>query len=251
MNKRKLGQNFLIDKDVAYREIEYANVKSDDVVLEIGPGNGILTKILAKKAKKVIAIEIDKKYITKMKYFLPDNVLLIHDDALKTDFESIPKFNKIVSNLPYQISSPMTFKFLNYDFFHAVVIYQKEFAERMVARFGDKKYSRLSVGIYYKSETDILEYLPRYCFDPIPKVDSCIVKIKPRKNPVFKVYDENLFFEITTLLFNHRRKKIKNILNSKYGIESEKIPYKEKRVGELSPEDIGNIANAVYSIVDC
>src|SRR4030042_3085756 len=134
--KKNLGQNFLIDKNIAILEVKQANIESDDTVLEIGPGLGILTKLLAEKAKRVIAIEIDENLINKLKKTLPENVDLIHEDALNIDFETLPKFNKIVSNLPYQISSPITFKFLDYDFESAILIYQKEFAERLVAKPG-------------------------------------------------------------------------------------------------------------------
>jgi len=150
--KGKIGQNFLIDKKVAERELEYASIEKNDVVLEIGPGKGIITKLLSEKAQKVIAIEIDEKLVSELKEFLPDNVLLISGDALKVDFDLLPKFNKIVSNLPFHISSPITFKLLDFDFSLAVLIYQKEFAERMVAKSGSKDYSRISVGVYYRSK---------------------------------------------------------------------------------------------------
>ncbi|UCH71899.1 MAG: ribosomal RNA small subunit methyltransferase A, partial [Thermoplasmatales archaeon] len=161
---KKLGQNFLIDEKTAEREVEYAQIKKDDIVLEIGPGKGILTKLLARKAKEVIAIEIEERFIKKLKDVLPHNVELIQGDALKIDFEKLPKFNKIVSNLPFQISSPITFKFLEYDFSSAVLIYQKEFADRMIAKPGNKNYSRLSIGIYYKANCKLLETVPKIYF---------------------------------------------------------------------------------------
>ena len=110
--KKKLGQNFLIDKKVAEREVFYSKILADDVVLEIGPGRGILTKLLAEKARKVISIEIDEKLIDYLSKIVPNNVKLIHSDALDIDYNKLPKFNKIVANLPFQISSPITFKFL-------------------------------------------------------------------------------------------------------------------------------------------
>ena len=129
---KNLGQNYLIDKNKRNQIIGFGDVDKNDVVLEIGTGIGTLTIELAKKAKKVIAIEQDEnicKILTKrLKDEKIDNVELINDDALKVDF---PKFNKIISNLPYQISSPITFKFLEYDFDLAILMYQKEFADRM------------------------------------------------------------------------------------------------------------------------
>jgi 16S rRNA (adenine1518-N6/adenine1519-N6)-dimethyltransferase len=244
--KVNLGQNFLIDKKVAEREVNYANILKDDIILEIGPGKGILTKLLALKAKKVIAIELDKKLFDSLLPSLPDNVELINDDAVKVDFESLPRFNKIVSNLPFQISSPITFKLLNYVFDLAILIYQKEFADRLIASPDNKDYSRLSVGVYYKAKCEVLEKVPKTCFNPQPKVDSNIIKLIPRKNPPFPVTDENFFFNLTKNLFNHRRKKIKNVLIEQYKIQLEDMPYLDNRVEELTPEQIGNLSNIIF-----
>jgi len=248
MKSKNFGQNFLIDDNVAEREINYCDITKDDIVLEVGPGKGILTKPLAKRAKKVIAIEIDEKLVDNLKKNLPKNVMLIHSDALNVDFKTLPKFNKIVSNLPYKISSPITFKFLEYDFSKAVIIYQKEFANRMVAKVGSKNYSRLSVGVYYKVKCKIIETIPRTSFHPQPKVDSCIVDLSPRKTNPFFISDEKFFFKLTRDLFNHRRKKIKNILKNIYNIEFSEIPFMDKRVEELTPEYIGKLSNILLEI---
>lgn len=247
MVNKKIGQNFLIDNLVAEREVEYANPNTTDIILEVGPGKGILTKILAKKAKKVIAIEIDSQLIKKLKSILPDNVLLICADALKIDFISLPIFNKIVANLPFQISSPITFKFLNYPFEKAILIYQKDFADRMIAQSDSKDYSRLSVGIYYKTHCRILETVSKEFFNPVPKVDASIVELIPRQKPPFKIENEKFFFDITKKLFSHRRKKIKNILEIK-NRNFKNLPYLEKRVEELRPDQIGELSNLLYKL---
>lgn len=247
--KKSLGQNFLINKNVAVREVSYATISKKDVVLEVGPGKGILTKLLAEKAKKVVAIEIDDKLIKKLKEKLPNNVELIHNDVLKVDFNKIPKFNKIVANLPFQISSPVTFKFLEHGFDLAVLVFQKEFANRMNAICGSKDYSRLSVGVYYKAKCEVLEIIPKTCFKPQPKVDSCVIRLTKRKTPPFFVRDETFFFNLTKNLFNHRRKKIKNILNNLYHIKKNDIPYLDKRVEELIPEQIGELSNILSKIM--
>jgi len=246
--KGKIGQNFLIDKKVAERELEYASIEKNDVVLEIGPGKGIITKLLSEKAQKVIAIEIDEKLVSELKEFLPDNVLLISGDALKVDFDLLPKFNKIVSNLPFHISSPITFKLLDFDFSLAVLIYQKEFAERMVAKSGSKDYSRISVGVYYRSICEIMETVHRSLFIPQPKIDSCIVRLQPRSSPPFFVLDEKFFFDLTRELFNHRRKKIKNTIKKVYKIELEDIPFQNRRVEEISPEQIGELSDFLFKL---
>jgi len=246
--KGKIGQNFLIDKKVAERELEYASIEKNDVVLEIGPGKGIITKLLSEKAQKVIAIEIDEKLVSELKEFLPDNVLLISGDALKVDFDLLPKFNKIVSNLPFHISSPITFKLLDFDFSLAVLIYQKEFAERMVAKSGSKDYSRISVGVYYRSICEIMETVHRSLFIPQPKIDSCVVRLQPRSSPPFSILDEKFFFDLTRELFNHRRKKIKNTIKKVYKIELEDIPFQNRRVEEISPEQIGELSDFLFKI---
>jgi 16S rRNA (adenine1518-N6/adenine1519-N6)-dimethyltransferase len=242
---KKLGQNFLIDKKVAQREVFYADINNNDVVLEIGPGKGILTKLLAKKAKKVISIEIDEKLIKNLVKSLPNNVELIHGDALKIDFNNLPKFNKIVSNLPFQISSPITFKFFEYDFSLAILIYQKEFAERIIAVPGNKNYSRLSVTVYYKAKSELLENISKNCFNPKPKVDSCMIKLIPRKKPPFELIDEKKFFDLVKIMFNNRRKKIKNVIKKVDNIELKDLPYLENRIEQLSPEQIGELCNLI------
>jgi len=250
MVRRKKGQNFLVDKNIAELEIKHADIQKKDIVLEIGPGTGVLTTLIADKASKVVAIEIDDKLIDRLKSFLPENVMLIHDDALKVDFGKLPKFNKIVSNLPFQISSPITFKFFEYDFELAVLIYQKEFADRMVAKPGGKDYSRLSVGVYYKSFCDVVARVPKTCFYPQPKVDSSIIKLKPRATPPFFVKDKKLFFDLTRDLFNHRRKKISNTIEKLYGVISDDLPYSDRRVEELSPEQISEVCNFLFDKIN-
>jgi len=248
---RAMGQHFLIDEKIANRQIQYASLGKEDTVLEIGPGLGVLTSLLLKKAGKVIAIEKD----TRLCHFLRDNLRgleLINADALKID---LPRFDKIVSNLPYQISSPITFKLLDSDFQTGILMYQKEFAERLVAEKGMEGYSRLSVKVYYKAKSEILEVVPRKAFYPEPEVDSAIVRIEGRKPP-FKVREEAFFFKVVDAIFSHRRKKIWNslLLNWKDFAESkeemkvllQKLPYLEARPEDLSPEEIGILSDSLY-----
>jgi 16S rRNA (adenine1518-N6/adenine1519-N6)-dimethyltransferase len=244
--KVKLGQNFLIDPNIAQLEIEYADLKKSDVVLEVGPGKGILTNLLAKKVNKVIAVEIDEKLIKSLKEILPSNVILIKNDVIKLNFENLPKFNKVVSNLPYQISSPFTFKLLDYNFDLAILIYQKEFADRIIAKPGNKKYSRLSVNVYYKSECRLLRTISKNVFYPIPRVDSAIVELVPRKIPAFFVENEIFFKDLVKTLFSNRRKKIKNIIKDKYTYNLNNSYYGNKRVDNLTPEEIGMISDIVF-----
>jgi 16S rRNA (adenine1518-N6/adenine1519-N6)-dimethyltransferase len=245
MAKQRFGQHFLIDLSVANREVGYAKLTKDDIVLEIGPGQGVITRLLAQKAKQVIAIEIDQRLVDKLKTTLPGNVTLISGDALSVNFQTLPRFSKIVSNLPFEISSPITFKFLESSFSRAILIYQKDFAERLVAVPGKKEYSRLTVGISYKAHCRILEDVSRSCFSPAPKVDSSIVELTPREKPMFNVENERFFFELTKQLFNHRRKKIRYTIKALYG-NLEQLPYLDQRVEELTPEQIGELSNVLW-----
>ena len=263
---KNLGQNYLIDKNKRDQIINFGNIDENDIILEIGTGIGTLTIEIAKKAKKVIAIEQDKNICDilakRLKDEKIDNVELINDDALKVDF---PKFNKIISNLPYQISSPITFKFLDYDFDLAILMYQKEFAERMNGEVGTKNYSRLSAMLHFKCDVEKLSDVSSESFIPKPQIDSTVVKLTPKENKIsdedFKVYSK-----FTKALFQHRNKKIKNaLIDSRHiitdldkkemkkrmnDIESEEInDYLKKRVTVVSPEEILFLSKEINSIL--
>jgi 16S rRNA (adenine1518-N6/adenine1519-N6)-dimethyltransferase len=246
MVRQKLGQHFLIDDAVAQREVGYAGLTPQDVVLEIGPGKGIITQLLAKRAKQVVAVELDARLVQQLKADLPKNVMLIHGDAVEVDFSKLPRFTKIVSNLPFQISSPITFKLLEYPFERAILIYQKDFADRLVAVPGTKEYSRLTIGVYYKAYCRVLEQVPRSCFSPPPQVDSSIVELMPREKPPFHVANKRFFFELAKQLFNHRRKKIRHTISSLYG-DHEELPYLDQRVETLTPEQLGELSNLLWA----
>ena len=182
---------------------------------------------------------------------------------MKVDF---PEFNKIVSNLPYQISSPITFKFLEYDFDLAVLMYQKEFSQRMVGEVGSKNYSRLSAMLYFKCDVKKLTDVSCESFIPKPKVDSCVMKLTPKEskldNADFKIYSK-----FTKALFQHRNKKIKNALidsrhiisnldkkeikNKLNNIESDYLKnYLSKRVISITPEEILFVSKEVNLILN-
>lgn len=242
------GQAFLVDKHIAHRQIKYALLSDDDTVLEIGPGFGILTQHLAKYTKKVYAIEMDNALADYLEETMPGNVEIIRGDACKVD---LPEFDKVVANLPYQISSPITFRLLEHDFDSAILMYQKEFAERMTGHAGESCYSRLSVAMYYKTETELLENVSRKSYYPKPRVDSAIVRVTPMPPP-FEVEDEKFYFEVVSALFNQRRKNIRNglilgwlELKEKKEELQECVPYLDKRVETLTPEQIAEVAKGV------
>jgi 16S rRNA (adenine1518-N6/adenine1519-N6)-dimethyltransferase len=242
-----MGQNFLIDERVADRQVEFAGITKEDVVLEIGPGLGVLTNRLARKAGKVIAIEMDRKLAENLRPTLPENVELIVGDALEVQF---PSFDRMVSNLPYSISSPIIFKLLDHRFKKAVVMLQKEFADRMVAEPDTDDYSRLTVNVFYRAQCRLLEKVPRSRFWPAPKVDSAVVELVPRPPP-FRIHDEKLFFRLVDMLFQQRRKKIGTVLRKKGLMTSEQrsaVPYVDDRIEALSPEQIGELSDAVAEL---
>ena len=247
MVKYKLGQHFLTDQSVINKEIAFAELSSDDVVLEIGPGKGVLTQELAKRVRKVIAVELDHRLIKYLKQEIQSNVILIHKDVIDISWDELPSFTKVVANLPFQISSPFTFKLFETVFEKAVMIYQKEFAERMIAQPGSKSYSRLSVGVAYKAKCQIRLTIPPHSFSPPPEVFSSLVELVPYKTPPFHVIDESFFFKITTLLFSHRRKKIGTILKNSFSESITKdVMFSSERVETLTPEEIGLLSNKLY-----
>ena len=264
---KNLGQNYLIDKNKRDQIVNFGNISNDDVILEIGAGIGTLTIEIAKKAKKVIAIEQDPKICeilaNRLKEEKISNVELINDDALKVDF---PKFTKIISNLPYQISSPITFKFLDYDFDLAVLMYQKEFADRMNGEVASKNYSRLSAMLYFRCDVEKLTDVSQESFIPKPQIDSTVVKLTPKENQIspddFKVYSK-----FTKALFQHRNKKIRNaLIDSRHiisnidkkelkkrlnAIEDEILnDYLSKRVIVLTPEEILEVSKGLNPIFE-
>ena len=242
--KKSKGQNFLIDGRVADRHIAYAGIREGDRVLEIGPGLGILTERMADLPCELTCIELDDILAEYISQTFGDRLRLIHGDAVKVDF---PEFDVFVSNLPYSVSTPIIFKLLDHRFRTAVVMVQKEFADRMVADVGSPDYSRLTVNLFYRADCEVMETVPASRFNPRPKVDSALVRITPRKAP-FDVIDERLFFKVTEITFNHRRKKIGTSLKAAGLLRPEwDVPYLDERVENLRPAEIAEIADAIHT----
>ncbi|MCS7132046.1 MAG: 16S rRNA (adenine(1518)-N(6)/adenine(1519)-N(6))-dimethyltransferase RsmA [Hadesarchaea archaeon] len=260
LNKRS-GQAHVIDPSLLMRMVDYADISPGDLVLEIGAGIGNLTRLLAKRAGRVIAVERDAKLFRVLKDRLRDfeNIELVNADILRME---LPRFNKVVANLPYAISSDVTFKLLEQDFELAVLMYQREFAQRLMARPGSKDYGRLTVGVYYRAEVELLEEVKPSAFFPKPKVSSAVVRLRPR-SPPFQVVDEALFFNVVRALFQHKRQKVRNALFHSFNevfsqprskperrrIVDETIPkdLANSRVMDLTPEELGSISNYIAS----
>jgi 16S rRNA (adenine1518-N6/adenine1519-N6)-dimethyltransferase len=249
MAKRHLGQVFLYDPSILRRIIQIAQLSEDDLVVEIGPGRGSLTRMLAESAKNVIAIELDERLFEELKVRLAgcDNVLLIHEDALKYPYENLPDF-KVVANIPYYITTPIIFRLLQMkhtpDLLDAQKIFeiipshpvrrkgegegyqakknlksmtltiQKEVAERIVASPGGKDYGVLSVMIQYYTDPELKFIIPRGVFRPIPKINSAVVHFKILEKPPVSVKNEEFFFRVVKMAFSQRRKMLSNALKS-------------------------------------
>ncbi|AYE34429.1 16S rRNA (adenine(1518)-N(6)/adenine(1519)-N(6))-dimethyltransferase RsmA [Clostridium septicum] len=226
---KSLGQNFLIDDSVPRDIVNGAEVDENDLVIEIGPGVGTLTAQLLKRAKKVVAIELDNDLIPILQQEIGDNpkFTLIHNDALKVDFNEIigeEKSVKLVANLPYYVTTPIIVKLLkeDYKFKSLTIMIQKEVAERMNAEPGNKDYGALSLLVQYYCNTSIVRRVPPQCFIPRPKVDSIVIRLERLEEPKVKVENEKLFFDIIRSSFNMRRKTLWNGVKS-LGLDKEKL----------------------------
>ncbi|ADL50106.1 16S rRNA (adenine(1518)-N(6)/adenine(1519)-N(6))-dimethyltransferase RsmA [Clostridium cellulovorans] len=259
---KSLGQNFLTDDSVLNDIVNGAEVNENDVVIEIGPGVGTLTKELLGKAKKVIAIEVDSSLIPILQEELKefDNFTLIHKDATKVDFNELIEGEdtvKIVANLPYYVTTPIITDLLNkkYNFTSITVMIQKEVADRINANPSSKEYGALTLLVQYYCDTKIVRVVPPSCFIPQPKVDSTVIRLDKLPAPRAVVEDEELFFRIIRDSFNMRRKTLWNGMKG-LGLEKELLEkafadadIDPKRRGEtLSIEEFAKLSNCVNQI---
>lgn len=249
-----LGQHFLIDERVAERTVGYADPGPGETVLEVGPGLGVVTLPLARAAEQVRAVEVDAALAGLLRERLDeaglDNVEVVHGDALEVD---LGEFDLVCSNLPYQISSPLTFRLLEEGFDRAVLMYQREFADRLCAQPGSKKYGRLTVNASVRTDREVVEPVPRTAFWPRPEVDSALVRLRWRDDPV-DVGDPALFADTVRALFMHRRKMARNAvqlhaddLGGPQVVETalEAWGMGDRRPGELSPVEIAALVHEI------
>jgi 16S rRNA (adenine1518-N6/adenine1519-N6)-dimethyltransferase len=234
--QKRYGQNFLIDPHVLEKIISAAEIEADDCILEIGPGIGTMTQYLAKRAGKVIAVEIDKNLIPILHDTLSEykNVSIINGDILKIDIKSlVEKYNqgrpiKVVANLPYYITTPIIMELFEscVPVKSITVMVQKEVAERMKVGPGTKDYGALSLAVQYYAKPEIVAAVPPNCFIPRPGVGSAVIKLTKYIKPPVEVGNEKFLFQIIRAAFNQRRKTLVNSLKnapeiavSKEGIE--------------------------------
>jgi len=222
--KKSLGQNFLVDTRILDEIVESANITKDDCVLEVGPGIGSLTQVLAEAAGKVVAVEIDKKLIPILEDTLQgyDNIEVINSDILKVDIVEIigEKNNgkpiKVVANLPYYITTPIVMGLLQkrLPVESITVMIQKEVADRMQAKPSTKDYGKLSLAVQYYCTPKIVAMAPAHCFMPQPKIESAVIQLKVLDQPSVTVSDEELLFKLFRAGFSQRRKTLMNCLNN-------------------------------------
>lgn len=214
-----LGQHFIRNPAVLDSIVKKAAIKPHDVVLEIGPGSGVLTFKILPLCKKLHAVEIEERMIVELQKkvqlgggMYAEKLNLIHGDVLKT---KLPFFNVLVANIPYQISSPLVFKLLTHRpmFRAAVIMFQEEFAQRLTAKPGDSLYSRLSVNVQLIADVAQLLKVGRHQFRPPPKVDSRVVRISP-KNPAPQI-DFLEWDGLLRLCFNRKNKTLKSAFSTK------------------------------------
>ena len=263
---KKLGQNFLINDNVIENIIEASNIEEKDLVIEIGPGLGTLTSKLLERAGKVIAIELDDKMISILKdrFKLYNNFILLNDDVLKIDLNSLIKENvgdlekiKIVANLPYYITTPIIMKLLEdkLGIYSITVMVQKEVADRITAMPGDKLSGAITYSVNYYAEAKKIVFVDKSSFIPAPEVDSEVIKLDIRKTPVVEVDNEEMFFRVIKASFMQRRKTLVNgLVNS--GIITDKVRIKEifDNIGidmnirgeKLTIEQFAELSNLIY-----
>jgi 16S rRNA (adenine1518-N6/adenine1519-N6)-dimethyltransferase len=210
--KKDLGQHFLIDEKALDKIVETANLTKDDKVIEVGPGMGILTRELCQNAGEVIAIELDSTMLSVVKTacIKHDNLRVENQDILKLDTSKLKNY-KVVSNLPYYVTSPTIRMFLEAENKpeEMVLLVQREVAERIAAKPG--RMSILAVSVQFYGDPVIVGIVPRASFFPAPKVDSAILKIKVYKKPIFNV-ETKRFFQIVKAGFGEKRKQLINSL---------------------------------------
>ena len=234
---KSLGQNFITDKNVIERIVEGAGPTEDDLVIEIGPGIGVLTAEAAQQAAKVVAIEIDSKLIPILDETLAeyDNVEVINQDILKTDLNGIideqrakGSFSgdvKIIGNLPYYITTPIIMHILENSIRaeSITVMMQKEVADRIKASPGNKTYGAISAAVQYYCEVEQVVSVPKEVFVPRPKVDSAVLKLTIRDKKPVDLIDEKAFFTCIKSGFGQRRKTLLNSLTGTYGLPKDEI----------------------------
>lgn len=264
---KSLGQNFLISEEVVENIVESSLISKEDLVIEIGPGLGTLTKYLLERAGKVLCIELDRKMIDILeeRFKLYDNFEVQNQDILKVDLKKLIKEEKentniknvkIVANLPYYITTPIIMKLLEeeLDLESITVMIQKEVADRLIAIPGEKETGAITYSVYYYSIGEAILEVPNKSFIPEPEVTSKVIKLTIRDNPPIEVKDRELMFKIIKNAFMQRRKTLINSLNNSKLIKNKEAGIKilkelnldeNIRAEKLTLQNFADIANKI------
>lgn len=268
--KKSFGQNFLTDTNILQKIVDTAEIDKSVNVIEIGPGIGALTEFLAERAAEVMAFEIDERLVPILADTLRDfdNVQVVNQDILKADLQTqLKQFSnpdlpiKVVANLPYYITTPILMHLIEskIPFQEFVVMMQREVADRISAEPNTKAYGSLSIAAQYYMTAKIAFVVPRTVFVPAPNVDSAILKMTRRDQPLIEVRDEDFFFRVSRVGFVHRRKTLWNNLVSHFGKAEDTKARLEQGLalagikpsirGEaLSIQDFGRLADALKQV---
>ena len=244
---KSLGQNFLVNQNVVDEIINGADINKEDLIIEIGPGLGTLTKQLLEKAGKVICIELDERMVKILndRFSLYENFEIINEDVLKVNLNEIiqkeGKTCKIVANLPYYITTPIIMKLLEnkLDIESITVMIQKEVADRLIAIPGEKLSGAITYTVYYYCESEKILEVPPISFIPEPEVTSEVIKLSLRKEPAVKPKDVKKMFSIIKAAFMQRRKTLLNSLTNGNIFES-----KQQAIETFNQLNISNTARA-------
>ncbi len=224
--KKNLGQNFLIDAHIQRKIIEACDLNSKDVVVEIGPGQGALTRLIAPQVKRLICVETDRDLIASLRLEFNPPTEIIHGDFLKMNMDHLPDGIKVIGNIPYYISTPIIEKLIEHrtKITAAFLTVQLEFGERLAARAGRKDYGSLSCFAQYYADIKMLFKIKNTCFRPAPKVNSLFLRLMMRPYPEIRARNEEWCFKLIQRAFQQRRKTIVNSLKGMVGrdrLESE------------------------------
>ncbi len=257
--KKKLGQHFLIDFSAIEAILKAADLQEEDTVIEIGSGLGLLTRELAKRVKKVVGFEVDKKLCSIAGEVLAKfpNAAIKTKDILKVSpdyFNSLGSF-KVIGNLPYYITTPIIFSLFGWspNLALAVLTVQKEVAERIISPPGKKSYGVLSIGVQFHSRVEKISDFKKECFFPSPEVVSSLVRMRIHKKPPVLVKDEKEFFNLVKISFSQRRKQLVNVLTKGLKMKKEIIAHKlsslgidpKRRAETLSLNDFADLSNSL------
>lgn len=258
-----LGQNFLVDKNIIDQIVDESFITEDDLVIEIGPGAGVITAEAAAVAGKVVAVEIDQSLIPILEETLGmyDNVEVVNQDILKTDLKALieehrqPGGVKIIGNLPYYITTPIIMKILEEDVNvdSITIMMQKEVADRIKAAPGTKLYGALSAAVQYYCTIEKIATAPKEAFMPRPKIDSAVLRLDVRKEHPVELIDEKVFFQCIKSGFEQRRKTLLNCLTGTAGLNKDDIRAiledagidATRRIETLDLNELADLANSM------